>query len=68
MIRPSLNITTEGGAVTVYPPLQWNEITSERKMLEDCRAWLHSHQPTWMDATVNLKYHNYVKSFKIERR
>lgn len=69
MIRPNMNVTTMGGVMlTLYPPLQWNACTSERKMLDDCRVWLHNHQPSWTSATINLKHYNYTKTIKVKRR
>ena len=68
MIRPYINITTKGGEIkTVYPPLQWNEVTSKRKMLVDCKEWMHSKHPTWETAEINLKHHNYVETIIVKR-
>lgn len=68
MIRPHIDITTEDCEKTVYPPLQWNEVTSKRKMLADCQEWMHSHHPTWETATINLKHHNYVETITVRRK
>ena len=68
MIRTHLDITRYDGTVTtIYPPLQWNECISLRKILADCRTWLHDHQPEWCAATVNLRHHNYTETTFIER-
>lgn len=69
MIRPYIEIATDGGETkTVYPPLQWNEVTSKRKMLTDCKVWMHSKHPTWETASINLKHHNYVETIIVKRR
>jgi len=68
MIRPNINVVCNDGVESkLYPPLQWNECTSNYKMLTDCKEWLHSHQPSWVTATINLMYHHYTKSVKIKR-
>lgn len=68
MVRPYFTITDRDGSVAeVYPPLQWNELTSQSKMIADCKEWLHDHQPEWMLATINLKYHNYTATTVIKR-
>ena len=68
MVRANFNITDSEGAIsTLYPPLQWNECTSRRKMITDCKEWLHNHRPTWEVATINLKYHNYTATAVIYR-
>lgn len=68
MVRANFKITDSDGAIaTLYPPLQWNECTSRRKMITDCKEWLHNHQPSWVTATINLMYHHYTKSVKIKR-
>ncbi|MBR5118877.1 MAG: hypothetical protein IK100_09565 [Muribaculaceae bacterium] len=40
----------------VYPNMQWNETTSQRKMLVDVREWLHNNHPTWSRAMVYLDH------------
>lgn len=68
MVRPSFFITDNNGEIeTIYPPLQWNECISKRKMLTDCKAWLHDHRPTWAMATINLMYHHYTATAVIKR-
>ena len=68
MVRPYFLITDSDGAIaTLYPPLQWNECVSRRKMLTDCKEWLHDHRPAWAKATINLKYHNYTATAVINR-
>ena len=73
MVRANFNITDSEGAIsTLYPPLQWNECTSHRKMLTDVREWLHSHHPTWERAMVYLAHNtggaSFCESFQIYRR
>ena len=70
MIRPHINITLENGEMhTIYPPLQWNDgVTSQRKILEDCKVWMHMNHPTWESATINLKHFNYVESIDVKRK
>lgn len=68
MIRPHIKIFTETGETTVYPPLQWNEVVSQRKMLVDCKEWMHSKFPTWISATIFLKHHNYVEQIEVRRK
>jgi hypothetical protein len=52
--------------------MQWNETTSQRKMLTDVREWLHNHHPSWRSARVHLNHirgmRTYTESFSIERR
>ena len=68
MVRTSFMVTDNDGAIlTLHPPLQWNECVSRRKMITDCREWLHNHRPTWEKATINLKYHNYTAIAVITR-
>ena len=57
MIRPNFIIITKGGQiVTIYPPLQWNETASQRKMLQDVREWICNHYPDWSRAIVYLRH------------
>lgn len=59
MIRPHIDITMMQGYLgKIYPPLQWNETTSERKMLTDVREWLRTHHPEWSRAMVYLSHYN----------
>ena len=68
MVRTYFLVTDKNGAMNIlHPPLQWNECVSQLKMVTDCREWLHSHQPTWEAATINLKYHNYTAVAVIKR-
>ena len=69
MIRPHIDITMMQGMIAnAYPPLQWNETTSQRKMLTDVREWLHSHHPTWRKAMVYLRHMNGINdTIMIER-
>lgn len=69
MIRPHIDITMMQGYLgKVYPPLQWNETTSHRKMLTDVREWLHSHHPNWRKAMVYLRHMNGINdTILIER-
>lgn len=73
MIRPHIDITMfQGYLGKVYPPLQWNEQTSQRKMLTDVREWLHTHHPEWSRAMVYLSHYNGTRThsdvYHIERR
>lgn len=64
MIRPHLDVTMHMGFISkVYPPMQWNETTSQRKMLTDIREWLHNHHPSWKRAMVHLRHFNGEKSY-----
>ena len=51
--------------------MQWNENTSQRKMLTDVREWLHNHHPTWKRAMVHLAHFNgertHADTFMLER-
>lgn len=68
MVRPYFYITDNSGAIeTLYPPLQWNKCVSKRKMLADCRTWLHTHRPEWAKALVNLMYDKYTVTGVIKR-
>ena len=72
MIRPHIDITMYQGYLgKVYPPLQWNEQTSQRKMLTDVREWLHNHHPSWMRAMVYFSHYRLGKThtdaIRIER-
>ena len=69
MIRPHIDITMYQGYLgKVYPPLQWNEQTSQRKMLTDVREWLHCHHPSWKRAMVYFKHMNGINdTIMIER-
>lgn len=69
MIRPHIDITMMQGMIAnAYPPLQWNETTSQRKMLTDVREWLHNHHPTWSKAMVYLRHMNGINdTIMIER-
>jgi hypothetical protein len=72
MIRPHIDITMMQGMIAnAYQPLQWNETTSQRKMLTDVREWLHNHHPTWSKAMVYLSHYNgthtYSDAIQIER-
>ena len=59
MIRPHIDITMYQGYLgKVYPPLQWGEQTSQRKMLTDVREWLHNHHPDWSKAMIFFKHQN----------
>lgn len=59
MIRPHIDITMHMGYISkVYPNMQWNENTSQRKMLADLREWLHNHYPSWCRAMVHLSHFN----------
>lgn len=63
MIRPHICITLIRGYLgTIYPPLQWNEGTSQRKMLVDIREWLHCHHPEWSRAMVYLDHYKGSKT------
>lgn len=63
MIRPHIDITMYMGYISkVYPNMQWNENTSERKMLTDVREWLHNHHPTWCKAMVYLSHYRLGKT------
>jgi hypothetical protein len=73
MIRPHIDITMYQGYISsAHPPMQWNETTSQRKMLTDVREWLHNHHPSWRSARVHLNHirgmRTYTESFSIERR
>ena len=73
MIRPHIDITMHfGDESKVYPPLQWNENTSQRKMLVDVREWLHYHHPSWVRAMVYLDHFKGIKThsdaIQIERK
>jgi hypothetical protein len=58
----------QGMIANAYPPLQWNETTSQRKMLTDVREWLHNHHPTWSKAMVYLRHMNGINyTIMIER-
>lgn len=64
MIRPHIDITMQMGYISkVYPPMQWNETTSQRKMLVDVREWLHNHHPSWRRAMVHLSHYNGEKTY-----
>ena len=72
MIRPHICIHLRQGYIgTIYPPMQWNEKTSQRKMLTDVREWLHTHHPEWGRAMVYLSHYNgthtYSDAIHIER-
>ena len=68
MVRPSFFITDNNGEIeTIYPPLQWNECISKRKMLSDCRSWIHCHRPNWAQALVNLMFSKYTEVNVIKR-
>ena len=72
MIRPHIDITMHMGFINkVYPNMQWNETTSQRKMLVDVREWLHNHYPTWKRAMVHLAHFNgertHADTFMLER-
>lgn len=59
MIRVSMDIFENDGRYNIiYPPLQWNECTSKRKILADVRTWLHCHRPEWCKARVTLRHFN----------
>lgn len=59
MIRPHIDITmAQGFANKIYPPMQWNGVTSTRKMLVDVQEWLHNHHPSWRRAMVHLRHFN----------
>lgn len=59
MIRPHIDITMQMGYISkVYPNMQWNETTSQRKMLVDVQEWLHNHHPSWRRAMVHLRHFN----------
>ena len=63
MIRPHIDITMYQGYLgKVYPPLQWGENTSQRKMLTDVREWLHCHHPSWKRAMVYLSHYRLGKT------
>lgn len=63
MIRPHLDITMHMGYISnAYPPIQWNETTSYRKMIADIREWLHNHYPEWSRARVHLAHFNGTKT------
>lgn len=59
MIRPNIQIgdAMEGDVKTVYPPLQWNDCTSTRKMITDTQVWLHNHYPEWKEAVLHLMHY-----------
>lgn len=64
MIRPHLDITIGWGRLaTAYPPMQWNETTSQYKILTDVREWLHNHHPDWCRAMVYLSHYNGTESY-----
>lgn len=72
MIRPHIDITMHMGYISkAYPPMQWNENTSQCKMLTDVREWLHTHHPEWSRAMVYLSHYNgthtYSDAIQIER-
>ena len=72
MIRPHIDITMHMGYISkVYPNIQWNENTSQHKMLTDVREWLHNHHPEWSRAMVYLSHYNgthtYSDAIQIER-
>jgi len=63
MIRPHICIHLRQGYIgTIYPPMQWNEKTSTRKMLIDVREWLHNHHPSWERAMVHLTHHRGINT------
>lgn len=73
MIRPHLDITAFDRYYwrKVYPPLQWNEVTSHRKMISDLLTWLHNHYPLWSYAMVYFTHSkdgkSYTEAIKITR-
>ncbi len=60
MIRPNIEIGDiyDADFSRVYPPLQWNDCASTRKMVTDAQVWLHNHYPEWKEATLNLMHFN----------
>ena len=63
MRRPHIYITMHMGYISkVYPNMQWNENTSQRKMLADLREWLHNHHPSWRRAMVYLDHYKGSKT------
>ena len=52
----------------VYPPMQWQDNTSQRKMLGDVREWLHNHHPSWQKAMVCLRHSNGVNNLVMMMR
>lgn len=63
MIRPHIDITmAQGFANKIYPPMQWNGVTSTRKMLSDVQEWLHCHYPTWERAIIYFTHYGNGRS------
>ena len=68
MIRPHFDIRTASGyLLNIYAPLQWNEVASVRKMVSDCREWLHNHHPEWCRARIYLTHKSHTDVLLIER-